>query len=122
MATGQSLTAACSTGTAPAQTAEAPPTTQTPPAGDSSSLQAQGHQLLAAGSYDQAIAALSQAVKDCPVTQTDPCAYAYYDLGHALRLAGRPEEAIPVLETRLQNPNQQGTVMAELEAAQKEAG
>jgi serine/threonine protein kinase len=104
-----------------------PPTETTPPAetaptSDPTQLQAQGHELILNGDPAGAIPVLQQAVADCPVAQTDPCAYAYYDLGHALRLAGRPEEAIPVLETRLQNPNQRGTVMSELRAAQKEAG
>ena len=44
-------------------------------------------------------------------------AYALFNLGHALRLAGRPEEAIPVLEQRLEIPNQTGAVRRELEAA-----
>jgi serine/threonine-protein kinase len=104
-----------------------PPTETTPPAEtapvtDPTQLQAQGHELILSGDPASAIPILQQAVTDCPIAQTDPCAYAYYDLGHALRLAGRPEEAIPVLETRLQNPNQRGTVMSELRAAQKEAG
>jgi len=97
-------------------------TTPAPPAADPSQLLAQGHQLIAAGDPAGAIPVLQQAVADCPVSQTDPCAYALFDLGHALRLAGRPEEAIPVLETRLQNPDQQDAVMAELRAAQKDAG
>ena len=31
----------------------------------------------------------------CPVATTDPCAYALYDLGHALRLAGRSGRGDP---------------------------
>jgi serine/threonine protein kinase len=103
-------------------TTEAQTETQTQSTGDPSQLQVQGHQMLAAGDANGAIPVLQQAVADCPISQTDPCAYAYFDLGHALRLAGRAQEAIPVLETRLQNPNQRGTVMAELRAAQQEAG
>ena len=115
----------------PAQSTPAPATTQPAPAastpqaatgGSASQLEQQGHALVAQGNYDQAIATLSKAVKDCPVSKTDPCAYALYDLGHALRLAGRPQEAIPVLQQRLQNPNQRGVVQAELEQAQKDAG
>ena len=49
-------------------------------------------------------------------------AYALFNLGHALRMAGRPEEAIPILEERLQIPNQTGTVAAELELAREAAG
>jgi hypothetical protein len=50
------------------------------------------------------------------------CAYAMYNLGHALRITGRPREAIPILERRLQIPNQQDVVRRELESARREAG
>ena len=109
---------------APPQTqAQAPPQTQAqPPAtADKSALAAQGHSLIAQGNYDAAITTLQQAVKDCPVSTTDPCAYALFDLGHALRLAGRPSEAIPVLQQRLQNPDQRGTVQHELDLAEAAA-
>jgi serine/threonine protein kinase len=107
----------------PAATAPAPTQTQTqaPPPTDKRALAMQGHTLIAQGNYDAAINVLSQAVKDCPVSTTDPCAYALFDLGHALRLGGRPSEAIPVLQQRLQNPNQRGVVQHELELAQTEA-
>jgi len=96
--------------------------TQPPPQpADKSALAAQGHQLIAQGNYDGAIAVLSQAVQGCPVSTTDPCAYALFDLGHALRLAGRPSEAIPVLQQRLQNPDQRPTVEQELALAQAAA-
>ncbi len=49
-------------------------------------------------------------------------AYALFNLGRALRLAGRPAEAIPILEQRLGIPNQRGTVRRELEAARQAAG
>jgi Flp pilus assembly protein TadD len=49
-------------------------------------------------------------------------AYALYNLGQALRLSGNPEEAISVLERRLQIPNQRSTVAAELARARAEAG
>jgi serine/threonine-protein kinase len=48
--------------------------------------------------------------------------YALYNLGHALRLAGHPDQAIPILEKRMQNPDQRGTVQAELNKAKHEAG
>jgi tetratricopeptide (TPR) repeat protein len=102
-----------------------PPQTQAPQqqpaATDKRALALQGHSLIAQGNYDAAINVLSQAVRNCPVSTTDPCAYALFDLGHALRLAGRPSEAIPVLQQRLQNPNQRGTVQHELDLAQAEA-
>ena len=49
-------------------------------------------------------------------------AYALYSLGSALRLAGRPEEAIPVLEARRAIPDQTETVQHELDLARQEAG
>ena len=49
-------------------------------------------------------------------------AYALFNLGKSLRLAGRPEEAIPVLEKRLEIPNQTETVQAELDQAKRDAG
>jgi eukaryotic-like serine/threonine-protein kinase len=106
----------------PVQT-QAPPQTQAqPPATtDKSALAAQGHSLIAQGNYDAAITTLQRAVKDCPVSTTDPCAYALFDLGHALRLAGRPSEAIPVLQQRLQNPDQRDVVQHELDLAEAAA-
>jgi serine/threonine protein kinase len=110
---------------APAQTQSTPQTqTQAPaPTGtsDKRALALQGHSLIAQGNPTGAIDVLSRAVQDCPVSTTDPCAYALYDLGHALRLAGRPGEAIPVLQERLQNPNQAAAVQQELDLAQAEA-
>jgi eukaryotic-like serine/threonine-protein kinase len=95
--------------------------TQQPQTTDKSALAAQGHQLIAQGDYAGAIAVLQQAVQGCPVSTTDPCAYALFDLGHALRLAGRPSEAIPVLQQRLQNPDQRGAVEQELALAEAAA-
>ena len=66
---------------------------------------------------------LEDAVASFPEGSEDLAyAYALFNLGNALRLSGRPEEAIPVLEQRLEIPNQTGTVEAELEAARAEAG
>jgi hypothetical protein len=48
-------------------------------------------------------------------------AYALFSLGKALRLAGRPDEAIPVLEARLAVPDQTATVQEELDLARKQA-
>ena len=50
------------------------------------------------------------------------CIRDRYNLGHALRMAGHPDEAIPILEQRLQIPNQTATVQAELDAARAAAG
>ena len=66
---------------------------------------------------------LEEAVAAFPAGSEDlSYAYALFNLGNALRLSGHPEEAIPVLEERLQIPDQTATVEAELEAARQEAG
>jgi tetratricopeptide (TPR) repeat protein len=62
----------------------------------------------------RAVAAFAEGTRDIDY------AYALYNLGHALRLVGRPEEAIPILEERLQIPNQVPTVRQELAAARAE--
>jgi hypothetical protein len=52
------------------------------------------------------------------------CAFALYNLGRALRLSGKPDEAVPVLERRLQvnSTNQPGVVRRELALARQQAG
>ena len=76
-----------------------------------------------AGNYDDAVPVLQEAVNSFPPdTQDLNYAYALFNLGQSLRLAGRPDEAIPVLEKRLQIPNQTKAVEAELKKAKKEAG
>jgi tetratricopeptide (TPR) repeat protein len=66
---------------------------------------------------------LEEAVRAFPAGTEDlDYAYALFNLGNALRLSGHPEEAIPVLERRLEIPNQTGTVSRELAAARREAG
>jgi two-component SAPR family response regulator len=47
--------------------------------------------------------------------------YALFNLAHALRLSGRPKEAIPLLEQRLKYPDQTETVQKELDAARAAA-
>jgi serine/threonine-protein kinase len=110
---------------APAQTQSTPQTQAQAPvptgSSDQRALALQGHSLIAQGNPGAAIDVLRRATQGCPVSTTDPCAYALFDLGHVLRLAGRPAEAIPVLQQRLQNPNQRGVVQQELAMAQAEA-
>jgi serine/threonine protein kinase len=87
------------------------------------SLNEQGYTLIQAGEYDAAVPVLEEAVASYPEGSEDlGYAYALFNLGNALRLSGRPDEAIPVLERRLEIPNQTSTVEAELEAARAEAG
>jgi len=86
-------------------------------------LNEEGFALIQAGEYEAAVPVLEQAVAAFPEGTEDlDYAYALFNLGNALRLSGRPEEAIPVLERRLEIPNQTATVREELEAAEAEAG
>jgi serine/threonine-protein kinase len=97
------------------------PTGNDPAAG--ASLNDQGFSLTQAGRYAEAVPVLERAVRAFPPGSTDVnYAYALFNLGHALRMAGRPADAVPVLEERLKNPNQRGTVQAELDAARRAAG
>jgi hypothetical protein len=86
-------------------------------------LNDQGFALMQQGRYDQAIPILEKAVASFPSGTSDlTYAYALFNLGRSLRLAGRPAEAIPILERRLQIPNQRGVVKRELEGAKRDAG
>ena len=89
-------------------------------------LHLEGHSALESGDYDTAIELNTRAIEAFPegtTWQTDMNhAYALFSLGKALRLAGRPDEAIPVLEARLQVPDQTETVQEELDLARKQAG
>jgi hypothetical protein len=88
-----------------------------------STLNQQGYELIQAGSYAEAVPILEQAVEAFPPgTEELDYAYALYNLGDALRLSGRPQDAVPVLERRLEIPNQTDVVSEELEAARSEAG
>jgi tetratricopeptide (TPR) repeat protein len=88
-----------------------------------SELNEQGYAMIQAGEYEAEVPVLEEAVASFPEGSEDlNYAYALFNLGDALRLSGRPEDAIPVLEQRLQIPNQTGTVQQELEAARAEAG
>jgi tetratricopeptide (TPR) repeat protein len=90
-----------------------------PPGPDA--LEAQGHQLMVGGDYSAAIPVLRHAV-----ATADPSsliyAYALYDLGRSLRLAGNPRAAVTLLWRRLQIPNQTDTVRAELTLALRALG
>jgi serine/threonine-protein kinase len=56
-------------------------------------------------------------------TSSTDYAYSLYNYGWALRLAGRPAEAIPYLEERLRiSDYKRGVVENELRTAQAEAG
>ena len=87
-----------------------------------SALNQEGFELIQAGEYESAVPVLEEAVSAfSPGTEDLDYAYALFNLGNALRLSGRPEEAIPVLEQRLAIPNQTDVVRRELAAARSEA-
>ncbi|HYI81390.1 MAG TPA: protein kinase [Thermoleophilaceae bacterium] len=122
-------------GSAQAATEEAPPAQSEPPAepqpqppaepvtDDPAGLNDRGYSLMQAGEYQQAIPLFEQAVAAYPEDSQDlTYAYALYNLGRSLRLAGRAGEAVPILERRLAIPNQTETVQRELDAARAAAG
>lgn len=92
-------------------------------------LEAQGHNLLEAGQYADAVPVLRRAVlatgetvAACLEPASLTCltyAYALYDLGRAVRLSGQPQAAVPILERRLQIDNQRSTVVGQLQLARQ---
>jgi hypothetical protein len=96
----------------------APSTTTAPTA---TTLEARGHQLMIDGQYAAAIPVLRDAVNASSPGSLN-YAYALYDLGRSLRLSGDPRAAIPILQQRLQIPNQTGVVRQELDLALRAIG
>jgi serine/threonine-protein kinase len=91
------------------------------PSGGADALEAQGHALMSAGNYGQAVPILRRAVAEAaPGSLT--YAYALFDLGRSLRLAGDPRAAVPILWRRLQIPNQTSVVRSELRLALEALG
>jgi tetratricopeptide (TPR) repeat protein len=84
-------------------------------------LEARGHTLMQEGEYAAAIPVLQQAIAAAaPGSLT--YAYALFDLGRSLRLAGDPQAAIPILWRRLRIPNATDVVRTELELALRAIG
>jgi serine/threonine-protein kinase len=115
------------TTTTPAVTTTTPAPAAADPSAEGSALGSQlndqGYALIQDGRYEEAVPVLQRAVAAFPKGTTDlTYAYALFNLGHALRLAGDPQDAIPVLEQRLKIPDQTSTVQAELDAAEAAAG
>jgi tRNA A-37 threonylcarbamoyl transferase component Bud32 len=126
---GASATSAPTTPTTSTATPAAPPAVAAPSASASDAgtagaqLNQEGYSLTQQGRYVEAVPVLRRAVASFPQGTTDiNYAYALFNLGHALRMAGQPEKAIPILERRLQIPDQTETVQTELDAARAAAG
>jgi serine/threonine-protein kinase len=116
-------TAPSSTTSTAAQTPAIPSGDTAASAGTGAQLNDQGYALIQEGRYAAAVPVLRRAVRAFPRGTSDiNYAYALFNLGHALRMAGHPDEAIPILERRLRIPDQTQTVQAELTAARAEAG
>ena len=89
-----------------------------------SDLQVQGFDARQAGDYEQALSLSQQALDACGDTQElSPCGFALFEVGASLNALGRPDEAIPYLEQRLEvyGDNDAGEVKRELKAARKAA-
>jgi tetratricopeptide (TPR) repeat protein len=107
--------------TPPASTAQT-----TPPAtagADPVALNNTGFALLQEGKPTAAVASLQRSVdafRQQGRTGQIDYAYALYNLGNALRLSGRPAEAIPYLQERLRISNyKRGVVKQELKTARR---
>ena len=101
-----------------------PPSTATAGTSSPSALNLQGDRLLKAGSYAGAIPILQRSVKgfqDSGTTDNINYAYALYNLAIAHMRSGDPAAAIPLLEQRLEIPNQQPLVRRTLAEAQAQA-
>ncbi len=104
---------------APSETAPAPSADEDPKA-----LNDAGFALFGEERYAEALPLLERAVAGLESTPDDQnYAFALYNLGATLRRLGRPAEAIPFLERRLEVSDfKRATVEEELAAARREAG
>ena len=86
-------------------------------------LNDQGYALMQGGDNAAAVPVLERAVASFPEDSTDiNYAFALYNYGRALRLSGRPADAITPLERRLRFDNQREVVQRELDLARAAAG
>jgi len=103
----------------------AAPTAQARP-DDPVALNNQGYAFILQGKASDAVAPLQRSVDAFRAQQRTgeiDYAYALYNLGNALRLTGRPADAIPYLEERLRiSKYKRGVVKKELQTARAMAG
>jgi tetratricopeptide (TPR) repeat protein len=114
------------------QAKSTPATTSTAPSGSSASkrdpkaLNDQGFALINQGNNAAAVPLLQQSVqgfRDSGRTGEIDYAFALFNLATALRATGHPDQAIPLLEERLQRSDyKRGVVERELAAARQQAG
>jgi eukaryotic-like serine/threonine-protein kinase len=109
------------TATQPEHQVTATSVSQTTPPPTAETLDARGHGLMLSGAYSEAIPVLRQALATASPSSLT-YAYALYDLGRSLRLAGDPQAAVPVLYQRLKIRNQTETVRVELQEALRALG
>ena len=108
--------------TAPPEETTTPEASGEPDLQRAADLQLQGFNARQAGNYEQALALSQQALEACGDAQElNPCGYALYEVGAALNALGRPDEAIPYLEQRLDTYGNNAEVKSELKKAQKAA-
>ncbi len=77
-----------------------------------------------AGDFETALAKAEESLQACGGSkELNPCGYALFEKGAALNGLGRSEEAIPILEQRLNEfgDNERGEVERELRDARKKA-
>jgi len=87
-------------------------------------LQVAGYNARLGGDYAKDLDLSQQALDACGNSnEMDPCGYAMFEKGLSLNRSGRPDEAIPVLQERLDRfgDNEKGEVAKELKAAKKAA-
>ena len=123
-ATTQAPTQSQATTQAPTQTTQ--PATPQAKSDDPVALNDQGFALIGQGKPNDDVAPLQRSVEAFRAQGRKGdigYAYALYNLGNALRLSGRPADAIPFLQERLQVSNyKRGIVEKELRTAQQQAG
>ena len=86
--------------------------------------QLEGYNARRAGDFETALAKADEALQACGgAKELSPCGYALFEKGAALNGLGRSEEAIPILEQRLNEygDNERGEVERELRDARKNA-
>ena len=113
----------------PTATATATATAQAPSGGGQDlnkarQLQVAGYNARLNGDYAKDLELSQQALDACGDSNAmDPCGYAMFEKGLSLNRSGRPDEAIPVLQERLDRfgDNEKGEVAKELKAAKKAA-